>query len=363
MMQSRSNSALRVGLLLIACILLFSLSCTKESPSEQVPQLSTELNIYCWWNNLDPITVANFEKEFGVKVNVDTYEDDEIMLSVIQSDATKYDLVFPTDSLVSEMIQMKLLAPLDLRYIPNLANIGAQYLDLPYDPNNAYSVPYLWGTTGITVNTNHVTDEVNSWAVLWDSRYSGRIGMMNNPHTVIGLTLKQLGYSLNSAEASQLEESRIKLMEQTRLLNGYLNPMEYTEKIKAGEIWLAQTYNGDGVRLREENPEIDFVIPDEGSDYYMRCMSIPRDAPHKYTAEVFIDYVLAPDVHARIAEYTCYACPNRTAADSGLIDPDFLRDPLVTLPPRTQIRIEAHDLSPHPDESKINEIWAELKRQ
>ncbi|PIU55024.1 MAG: spermidine/putrescine ABC transporter substrate-binding protein, partial [Chloroflexi bacterium CG07_land_8_20_14_0_80_51_10] len=286
-------------LLLIGGVLVSSTSCGDSVPLEQPPKLSEELNIYSWWDYLDPSVIEDFERKLGVKVNLSTYADEKFMLSVIQSNPGKYDLVFPTESLVGEMIQLKLLEPLDLRHIPNIKNIDPRFLNLPYDPGNGYSVPYLLGTTGIAVNTKYVAEKIDSWGILWDPQYSGKISMLNNMYAVIGLTLKYLGYSLNSTELSELEEAMAKLREQRSLLQGYLDPETCIERLVSGELWLAQAYNGDALAAREENPDIAFVIPKEGADYYMDCMAIPRDAPHKYAAEVFIDFILRPEVHAQ----------------------------------------------------------------
>jgi spermidine/putrescine transport system substrate-binding protein len=317
-----------------------------------------ELNVYNWEDYFAPTTLVDFEREYGVKVNLQTYQDEEEMLSAVQSTPGGFDVIFPSDELVSRMIRLELLAPINHKNIPNLKNIDPMFLDLSYDPVNMYSVPYTWGVTGIAVNTKYVTQPVDSWGILWDANYQGRIAMLNNSYSVIGLTLKYLGYSLVSQDPAELEQARLKLLEQKPLIVGYLDPMTCINKLVSGEIWLAMAYNGDAMSAAENNPDISVVIPKEGTDFWLDCVAIPRDSPHKETAELFINYLLRPDVQAAISNYVRYATPNRAAIEAGLITPEDLNNPAI-YPPR-----EGLESYRYPGEANplYQSIWAELQR-
>ena len=316
------------------------------------------LNVYNWEDYFAPTILEDFSQQYGVKVNLETYQDEEEMLAAVQSNPDNYDVIFPSDELAVRMIRMKLLASLNHQNIPNLQNEDPEFLDLSYDPGNNYTVPYTWDVTGIAVNTKYVTETVDSWGILWDARYQGRIAMINNLYSVIGLTLKYLGYSLSSQDAGELEQARLKLLEQKPLIVGYLDPATYIDKLVSGELWLAMAYNGDAITAAEDNPDIKVIIPKEGADFWIDCVAIPRDSPHKKTAELFLNFLLRPEVQADISNYLGYATPNKAAIDAGLIAPDDLNNPAI-YPPRD--RLESYRYAGASD-WLYQYIWAELRR-
>ena len=182
-------------------------------------KLSKVLNIYNWSDYIGEDTVANFEKEFGVKVNYDTYEDNERMLAKLTSGATGYDVVVPTSYMVDIMIRQELLAPINHDNIPNIKGITPELLDTPFDPGNRYSVPYQWGTTGFGYNSEKVTGKVDSWDILWDPKYAGKITMLDEMRGLLSAPLKRLGYSMNSTSEKELMEAKKLLLEQKSLQN------------------------------------------------------------------------------------------------------------------------------------------------
>ncbi len=317
-----------------------------------------ELNVYNWEDYFAPNTLADFEKEFGIEVNLQTFSDEEEMKAAVQSDPGKYDVIFADESTIELMSDLRLLAPLDHAKIPNLTNIDPQFLNLPADPGNQFSVPYDWGTSGIAYNSRYVSGNIDSWGVLWDPRYEGHIGMLNNIYSVIGLTLKYLGYSLNSTDPAQLEEARLKLLEQKPLIAGYLDTVSIQRGLASGEIWVAMEYNGDSLLAAQVNPDIRFVVPKEGADFYIDSIGVPRDSPHKDNAELFINYLLRPDVQAGNNNYLNYASPNRNAIDAGLIDASDLGNPAI-YPPRQGLELYQ---KPGAADPLYQRIWAELQR-
>ena len=352
--------------LTISLVLIFGLSLSfvgqdkgaiAEAAEKQ--KLDKVLNVYNWEDYLGPDTIANFEKEYGVKVNLEIYEEEQIMLSVVQSDPSKFDLIILGDRLVREMAKLRLLAPLDMENIPNFKNIGQRFKNTTYDPENKYSVAYLWGTTGIAYNTKYITaEEAKSWALLWNQKYKGKLAMLNNQFAVIGATLKYLGYSFNTPTREQVGEAREKLLEQKHLLKGYIDPINIMDMLVKEEIWAAQLYNGDALFAAGSNPDISFAIPEEGSEFYVDNVAIPRRAKHKYTAEVFINYILRPQVSADIANYQWYANANEAAKE--FIDPGMLEDPSVYPPKEIMDKVNLwQDLG---DLNKdYNRIWAQLR--
>ncbi len=310
-------AALAVGALALAC----------SSASDEAQ--SSELMLYNWEDYLAPDLLENFEAEFGITVVEENFDDEEVAFSAVQSNPSRYDVIVASDDLVRDMSALRLLAKIDQGRVPNLANIAEDFRNQPWDPGNQYSVPYTWGSTGVIYNTDLVDGEVDSWWVLWDAELSGHVAMLNNPSVVIGTTLKALGYPLNTTEAGALAQAEQKLVEQRPLLQGYLDPIEIMELVESGDLWAAQLYNGDAILAMEENEQLAFVIPKEGSDVWVDNLVIPRDAQHKDAAETFMNYILRPDVQAAVANYNAYATPNSVAIEQGLIDEELLSDPAV----------------------------------
>lgn len=302
------------------------------STGDSRPQVGKELHIFNWQDYLAPTTLADFEKEFGIKVYLDTFDDEDELLSTISSDPSSYDLFIGSDVLIGEMVELRLIAELDLDNVANLANIDSAFLDLPGNPGNRYGIPYDWGTTGVMYNTTCIEprDEEESWALLRDPRIAGRVAMDTDPAVAIGSTLKYLGYSLNSSDPGELDEAVGILKDrigqvQLRFIPAY----DARQMMKSGELCATQAYNGDAANEMAKNEDFAFFVPKEGSDIYFDMMAIPRDAKNKAGAELFINYVLRPEVHAAINNYTGYATPNRAAREQGLIDQAYLSDPTI----------------------------------
>jgi len=318
-----------------------------------------ELHVFNWEDYFAPNTLDDFESEFGIDVFLETYDYENVAVSAIQSDPSRYDVVVFSDELIAEMTDLKLLAELNLESIPNLANIDPQFLNQPWDPGNRYSVPYAWGSTGIVYNTKHVDSPKKSWSLLQDPRLAGRVALAKDPNVVIGLTLKSLGYSLNSKDQDQLDQAVSVVRTQKPLLAGFLDPVTIREKLASEELWAAQLFSGDAAMLMSENENLTFFIPVEGSDYYVDSLAIPRDARNVEAAHLFINYILRPDVHADIANYTAYAIPNRAALQQGLVDEEFLASE-ASYPPRDLLEAWV----PHDDEMNAlwNKAWADIER-
>ena len=295
----------------------------------QTEQLSKKLYVYNWSYYVAEDTIPAFEKEFGVKVVYDNYSSNEELPAKLQAGATGYDLIFPSDYMVGIMRELNLLEKLDMTNIPNFKNIEKRFKNLPFDPGNTYSIPYLWGTTGIGINTGKVTEKVDSWIILWNEKYRDKISMLDDMRGLANSALKLLGYSINTTDPKQIEEAKHLLVKQKPLVRVYTSDM-YIDLLKSGDISLCQGYSGDIFQVMKENKGMKYVIPKEGSDIWVDSMCIPKGSKNKYTAEVFINYLLRPKVSAGISNFTWYANPNE--ASHRFIKPEIMNNPAIYPP-------------------------------
>ena len=293
------------------------------------PDTGAEVRFYNWEEYVDPQVLEDFEAEFGIKVIVETFTDENELVSVIQGDPSRYDLFSTSDATLFEMGQQRLLAELDHGNIPNLANIDPVYMDLPNDPGNKYGVPYDWGTTGIAYNRDCVQPEEESWGLLMDPTVAGRVAMDTDFTVVLGSILKYLGHPLNSTDPAQVEAA-VAVLRDLRSEQGleFIIWNEMLDQLVTGELCVGQTFNGDTAVYIDEYPQLGYFVPTEGSDCYIDVLAIPRDAPNKIGAELFINYVLRPEVHAANNDYTGYAVPNLASIEGGFVDGEALDDPV-----------------------------------
>ena len=296
------------------------------------------LNFYNWSEYVAEGTIPGFEEEFGVKVTQDFYNSNEELLAKLQAGGSGYDVIVPSDYMVSAMISEDILLRLDRARIPNFENLSEDFRGLPYDPNTAYSITYQWGTTGILYNTEAVEEEVTGLDALWDERYRGRIGMLDDVREAFGASLKRLGYSLNSKDAAELDEAQAQLEEQKPLLRGYFASPEATDLVIGGDLVLTQAFSGEALTAVGENDNLAYVIPAEGATRWTDCLAIPKSAPHQEMAYRFLNYILDPEVGAELSNYTYYGTPNKAALP--MIDEEARDDPAIYPPPEVAENLE-----------------------
>ncbi len=332
---------------------------TRKAYAAQVDRskLSKELNIYNWSDYIAEDTIPNFEKEFGVKVNYDTYEDNEAMLAKLQSGATGYDIVVPTGYMVEIMFKQGLLAPINHDNIPNLKGVSEALQDPPFDPGRKHTVPWQWGTTGFGYNSKKITGAVDSWKLFWDSKYSGKITLLDDMRSAISVALKYRGYSLNSTSEKELMEAKKLLMEQKPLLKAYISAPVKSLLI-SGEVWLSHLWVGDVLMAKDENDDLEYCIPKEGCEIWDDNLAIPKTAPHKYTAEVWMNYCLRPEVSAAVSNFVHYATPVEAA--KKFINKEDLNNPGIYPSAEVMKRLEFQkDVG---EATRIyDQIWTELK--
>ncbi len=288
--------------------------------TEAVKKVSDRLNILFWEEYLSDSAITGFEKQYGVHVNIEYFDDEDVLLSTIMSYSGKYDICVASGMYIAKMSAMKLLAEIDLDNLPDLKNINPKFIDPAYDRGNKYSIPYMWGTTGLVINKKYVKEDNPDWNVLFNPDYAGHIAMINDQWECFAVPLKCLGSSLNTDDFSTLEKASAILIQQKELGVQYLGELEITEQILSGELWAALTYSGIITGETYSMDEIDFLLPEQGYSIWVDNLCIPVDSPHKHTAELFINYILDAKVSAEIANTYYLANANKAAAEYTLHD-------------------------------------------
>jgi spermidine/putrescine transport system substrate-binding protein len=318
-----------------------------------------QLNVYNWTTYIAEDTISNFEALCGVSVTYDTYPTDDDMLARIRQGNPGYDIVVPSSTVMYLMIEENLLEPLDHSKIPNLANLDPEFMDLDFDPGNLYSVPYQWGTLGIGYNVERVGREVTSWRDMFE--HDGPVSWMEDIRATLGVALLMLGYDPNTSDPGEIAAARDFLIE-----NGgnviYINQDDGQEWLLRGEVDMVVEYSGDIFQIMDECEcdTFDYVIPEEGTLFWVDNVAIPQGTQNPELAHVFLDYLLDPQVGADISNYTAYGTPNRAAIEQGLIDEELLGDPGIYPSAETLGRlftvVQDSNL-----EQLYNDAWDEVK--
>ena len=290
-----------------------------------------KLVVYNWGEYIDPEVLTMFEEETGIDIVYEEFETNEILYPKISSGAIAYDVICPSDYMIQRMIENDLLSEINFDKIPNLKNIGKQYLEQSrqFDPENKYSVPYCWGTVGILYNKMMVDEPVDSWSILWDPKYKDNILMQDSVRDAFGVTLKYLGYSLNSTDLDELTEAKNLLIEQKPLVQAYVID-QVRDKMIGNEAALGVIYSGEAIYTQKENPNLEYVIPKEGSNIWIDSWVIPKNAEHKENAEKFINFLCRPDIALMNFEYITYSTPNEAARE--LIEDESIRNSEIAFP-------------------------------
>ena len=334
--------------LFVLVVTIFISGCSSSKPT---------LTVYNWGDYIDEDVISEFEKEFGVRVVYDEFATNEDMYVKINAGGGNYDVAFPSDYMIKRMIDEELLHKINFANVTNYKYIDEQFKGLGYDPSNEYSVPYMWGTVGILYNKTMVKEPVNSWKILWDSKYSKQILMLDSQRDSIGITLKMLGYSLNTKNPQELEKAKDALIEQKPLVLAYVGD-EVKDKMISGEAALAVVWSGDAVYMMRENSELAYAIPDEGSNLWFDAMVIPKTSKNKELAEKFIDFMTRTDIAFKNTDYIGYSTPHTEA--KAQLDPDLINDeaayPLIEDLKNSEV---FEDLSS--SASIYDRIWTEVK--
>lgn len=307
----------------------------------------------------DSIDVLSaFEDLTGIKVNYTTFDSNESLYAKLKSGGATYDVIVPSDYMIGKMIQEGMLAPLNKENIPNISKIGESYTGMAYDPQDEYSVPYTWGTVGIIYNTEMVEEAPTSWDALWDVEYAGNILMFNNSRDAFAIGAKKLGMSLNPQTVEEVEIIAQELKAQKNVVQAYVMD-EIFDKMSGGEAAMAPYYAGDAITMIDESPQLDFVIPEEGTNYFVDAMCIPANAKNKEAAEIFINYMCEPDVGLANIDFIGYSTPIEEVWER--LDDEMKYSPIAYPSDEVMANTEVFVTLPDEINSAMDMAWSDMK--
>lgn len=334
-------------------------------------KLAKELYFYNWSDYIDPAILDQFEAEYGVKVIIDTYDSNEDMLAKIRAGNSGYDLVVPSDYAVQIMIAEGMALPIDKSLVPNIVHLDPNLLDQYFDKGNVYSLPYMYGLTGIAYNTKFFPNGIDSWAAILEpdqvAAFAGKFSMLDDARETPGAVLRYLGQSLNSTDPAALARVKEILLAQKQYLAAY-NSSDVNRKLASEEYVLAHAWSGTAIQARnglgEEfsgNPNIAFTVPKEGGTIWMDNFVILKDSPHAYTAHVFINYLLRPEISAQNTEYIGYLSPNKDALE--LLSEDLRTLYAQGFAPNEEMYKRLEWIVRNEGTTVFDDLWTEVKGQ
>ena len=348
----KSNGMKRRSIMLLVAMTLVAAACGSDTEVVDTTaaasvdctagQTDGDLNFYNWSEYIDPELITDFEAEFGVDVVETFYESNEAMLAQIQAGVV-YDLIVPSDYMVSIMITDGLLAPIQKAAVPNAANVDAQFVNPPYDPTSEFSVPYQWGTTGLGVDLAVVGEDFDeSWGLIFDPALNQgmSVSMLNDPRETMGAALKYLGYSLNSTSETELQEAS-DLIQSAKDSILKFDSDQYTEDLVNGEVAISHGFNGNFFLVFDDIDGWDdyyYFMPKEGGTVWVDNMAVPVDSEHPCTAHAFMNFLLGAERGAQLTNWNFYASPNAAAME--FIDPEILEDTAIFPDEETMKRLE-----------------------
>ncbi|HHZ06317.1 MAG TPA: spermidine/putrescine ABC transporter substrate-binding protein [Clostridiales bacterium] len=295
-------------------------------------QEKQEINVFNWGEYISNgeggtmDVIAEFEKKYNIKVNYTNYESNEEMYNLIKSSNSAYDVIIPSDYMISKLIAEDMLNEINLDNVPNYSNVMDDYKNLPFDTDNKYSVPYSGGVVAMVYNTDMISEKPTSWKVLWDKQYSGNILMFNNSRDAMAIAMQLKGITPDVVTKADVDTATSYLKEQKPLLKRYVMDQVFTE-MEGSQAAVAPYYAGDIAMMMENNEKLDYVLPEEGSNRFVDSMCIPKGSKNKELAEKFINYMLEPEVAKANAEYIGYSTPNQKAYD--LLDDEMKNNELM----------------------------------
>lgn len=321
---------------------------------------NNKLNLFIWSEYIDPEIITDFEKRFDAKVTIDLYEDEASMMAKLQGGgAAQYDVIVPPDHSVPALIKLKLIAPLRHENIPNIRHIDERFASPWYDPGNHFTVPYQWGTVGIYARKPKDKPYNESWALLFDPKEQrGKFVLIDGMRDTIGAALKYQGHSLNSTNFADLNQALELLVETKKRSLGFEGGVGGKNKVLSRAADMAMAYSGDAMRGIKEDAETYYFIPKEGSQIWVDNLAVCAKAPNRIVAEKFLNFILNPEVGARLADYNQYATPNKAALEH--VHPENLANPMIYPPPDVMKRLEfLRDLGK--STWVYDEVWTRVK--
>ncbi len=326
------------------------------------------INVYNWGEYIstgaDEGTLdvnGEFEKLTGIKVNYTNFATNEELYAKLKGGGAAYDVIIPSDYMISKMIDEEMIQPLDFKNIPNFEYIMDNFRNQDYDPENAYSVPYTWGTVGIIYDTTMVDipPEEIDWDLLWNEDYADQILMFDNPRDAFAIAEIMEGFSLNTEDFDELEQAAMKLRRQKNIVQGYVMD-EVFDKMGAGDALIAPYYAGDALTIMDDNEDLDFVVPKSGTNLFIDAMCIPTTARQKEAAEMYINFMCEPDIAYSNIDFICYSTPHKAAYE--MLDEE-VQNSHVSYPDQEFISANTSvfvNLSNEANQ-KMQDLWTEMK--
>ena len=346
--------------LMIVAFLIFTLllsGCERQKDEQK------SINVYSWGefisDGADGTINVNkkFTEETGIKVNYKTFQNNEELFAKISGGGADYDVIIPSDYMVSRLIEEDMLEKLNFNNIPNYKFISDRFKNLNFDPKNEYSVPYVWGMIGIFYNKNEVKEDID-WDILWNEKYRNRILMFDNARDAFAISLLRLGYSVNTQDASELRQAADELIKQKPLVQAYVMDQIF-DKISNGEAVLAPYYAGDAAVVMKNNPDIGFVVPKSGSEKFIDSMCIPKGSENKELAEKYINFMCRADIALANAKKTGYSTPHEEAYN--LLDDDIKNNEIFYPDHETLVSSQTFVNLSEKTNKLMDELWIEVK--
>jgi len=327
------------------------------------------VNVCSWGEYIDESLITQFEEETGITVNYQTVESNEALYALLKAGAGDYDVIVPSDYMISRLIEEDMLEKLSYENIPNYNLIDDRFKNLTFDPNNEYSVPYTWGTVGIIYNTTMVDDPITSWSAMFDDRYAGEVLLINNSRDALGFALKSLGYSMNTTNEAEIREAFEKLSDAVDrgVYQGKVMDEIYG-KMEGGNAAIATYYAGDYLSMLDNNEDLAFAVPEEGSNWFVDAMCILKDAPHQDEAHEWINFIASTDANLANMDFIWYASPNKEALEQypayyeeeygEELDSDIYE--IMAAPQEVLDRCESYVNLPQETLDLYNDLWIQL---
>lgn len=336
--RSRVHGAILVTLLAMVTLLV---ACQRNEAPESITPEAAEgsrpvLKVYNWDTYIDPEILTSFEEEYGVTVDYQIFDNDFDVLEELRAGPTDYDVIVPSDFVVAMMRKEGLLAPLNKEAVPNVNNLDPTFVSPVFDPANRYCMPYQWGTVGIGYNEAATGREITSWADFFDPQFAGRVAFLDDYRTTMGLVLLILGYSPNTTNPRQIAEAADFLKQHADQIGAYTGD-DAQDLLNSGQFDMVVEWSGDIFQVMEENEDIRYVIPAEGSIIWTDNICIPTTSTNQSLGEQFINYILEPEIGAKLSNYVQYGTPNE--ASLPFIDQEVLADPAVYPPDSVRERL------------------------
>jgi len=344
-----------LAVLLVSAGLLFAVH---KLNSAQGFSSGNTLTVFNWGDYIDAELIDRFEEETGIKVIYETFDSNEAMLTKIQQGGTSYDIAVPSEYMIEKMLEEDLLLPIDHSKLPNLKYIDPRFMDLAFDPGNQYSIPYFWGTVGILYNTDMVEGEITKWNDLWDPKYKNSILLIDGAREVMGMGLNSLYYSLNDTNKDHLLEAKEKLETLTpnikAIVGDEIRLLMQNDEAPIGVVW-----SGTAAELMWEKDNLEYVVPEEGSNLWFDNMVIPKTAKNVDAAHQFINFMLDPEVAAQNTEYVGYSTPNKEALN--YMDEETVNDERFYPSEEMTARLEVYENLGKHNLAYYNELYLQFK--